>query len=180
MTNILIGIYREIYEVSKFINKHPGEGIADTYLRNYKNKDCTEEFEKFHFTNESDEMLINAKNEGYDEETGIYYVCPFFFKRKIPKYFHFLPKDKYGIKYMEDKDPNTFILRPSNSDKLNSLSLTYKDDDSELYQLKIRKTEDNIWYTLWENEDGETEDINNKNIEDIIKIIMLDNDYKGV
>ena len=174
---ILLGIYGDIYEVSKFVIKHPGEGIKDTYLRDYKNRDCTSDFERYHFTNESDEMLINAKKEGYDEETGIYYVCPYFFTKKIPKYFHFLPNDKYGIEFMKDKKPLSFILRPSNSDKKNSLSLTYKDEDSKIYQLKIRKTKDNIWNTLWENEEGEVEDINDKSIENLIKKIMLDNDY---
>ena len=81
---------------------------------------------------------------------------------------------------METQNDNTFILRPSNSDIKNSLSLTYKNDDSEICQLKIRKTEDNIWYTIWENEDGETEDIEDKTIEGIIKKIMLDNDYTGI
>ena len=47
---ILIGIYKEIYEVTKFISKHPGEGINSTYLSHYKYKECTEEFEKYHFT----------------------------------------------------------------------------------------------------------------------------------
>ncbi len=177
---ILIGLYKEIYEVSKFVCKHPGEGIADTYLHSYKYKECTEDFERFHFTNEADEMLINAKESGFDEETGIYYVCPFFFKRKIPKYFHFLPEDKYGIEFMKDKNDNTFILRQSNSDKINSLSLTYKNDDSEICQLKIRKTEDDIWYTIWENEDGETEDIEDKTIDGIIKKVMLDNKYTSI
>ena len=177
---IVIALYKEIYEVSKFVKKHPGEGIADTFLSTYNYKECTEDFERFHFTNEADDMLINAKENGFDEETGIYYVCPFFFKRKIPKYFYFLPEDKYGIEFMKDKENNTFILRPSNSDKKNSLSLTYKTDDSELCQLKIRKTEDDVWYTIWENEDGETEDIEDKTIEGVIKKVMLDNDYVGI
>ena len=177
---ILISIYNHIYEVSGFISKHPGEGISDTYLRTYRNKECTEDFERFHFTNEADEMLINAREEKYDEETKIYYVCPWFFKKKIPSYFHFLPNDKYGIKYMEDKDDNTFILRPSNSDLEKSLSLTYKNDEGEIYQLKIRKTEDNIWYTIFEDDEGEAIDVEDKYIENIVTKIMIDNDYTGV
>ena len=176
---LLISIYNQIYEVSGFISKHPGEGISDTYLRSYKNRECTEEFERFHFTNEADEMLINAREEGYDEETKIYYVCPWFFKKKIPKYFHFLPDDKYGKKYMEDKDNNTFILRSSNSDIKNSLSLTYKNDDGEINQLKIRKT-DNIWYTVFEDEDGESVDISDKYVENVIQKIILNNNYVGI
>ena len=161
---ILIGLYKEIYEVINFVNKHPGEGISNTYLNSYKYRECTEDFERFHFTNESDEMLINAKEYGFDEETGIYYVCPFFFKLKIPKYFHFLPKDRYGIEFMKDKNNNTFILRPSNSNNINSLSLTYKNEDSKICQLKIRKIEENTWHVLWENEEGVTEYITDKTI----------------
>jgi len=176
---ILISVYKEIYEITKFISKHPGEGINSTYLRDYKNKESTEEFEKYHFTNESDEMLINAKKEKFDDETGIYYVCPFFFKNKIPKYFHFLPDDKYGIEYMNNKKSNTFILRPSNSSINNSLSVTYKDDDLKLYQLKIRKI-DNVWIALWEDDDGESIDVSEKSVEKIVKKIMIDNGYTGV
>ena len=55
-----------------------------------------------------------------------------------------------------------------------------KTDDAELCQLKIRKTDDNIWYTIWENEEGETEDIEDKTIEGVIKKVMLDNDYVGI
>lgn len=175
---LLMGIYNQIYEVRGFISKHPGEGIGDTYLTSYKNRECTEEFEKYHFTNEADEMLINARNNGYDEETKIYYVCPWFFKKKIPKYFHFLPNDKYGKKYMENKENNTFILRSSNSDIKNSLSLTYKNEDG-IFQLKIRKT-DNIWYTAFEDDEGEPVDISDKYVENIIQKIMLKNNYIGI
>ena len=176
---ILIGIHKKIYDITKFISKHPGEGIANTYLRSYKYKDCTEYFERFHFTNDADKMLINAQKNGFDEESGIYYVCPFFFKKKIPKYFHFLPNDKYAVEFMNDKDNKTFILRSSNSDKETSLYLTYKNENSEIYQLKIRKT-DNIWYTIWEDDEGDIEDINNKDIEEVIKKVMLNNGYVGI
>ena len=99
---ILIGIYGNIYEVSKFISKHPGEGIHDTYLKYFNRKDATSEFERYHNTNESDEMLIEAKKNGEGEETGIKYVCPYFFKKKIPKYFHFLEdNDKYAINFFK-------------------------------------------------------------------------------
>lgn len=177
---LLIAIYDNIYDVSKYISKHPGEGIKDTYLRHYKNKNVTEEFERYHFTDESDEMLIKAKKESFDPETEIYYVCPFFFKKKIPKYFHFLPDDKYGIEYMKDKDINTFILRPSNSNITNSLCITYKNSENEINQLKIRKIESNKWYTLWENEEGEPKDIYCKTIEEIIQKIMISNNFISI
>ena len=148
MTQILIAIHNKIYEVSKFIKSHPGEGIGNMYLRDFHRKDATEEFEAFHFTNESFEMLKSSQ-DSFDEAINIHYVCPNFFNIKksfnksriIPKYFHFLPNDPYGIEYMKDKDKNTFILRPSNSDKNNSLSITYKDDYGDIHQLKITRSD---------------------------------------
>ena len=174
---LLVSIYQQIYEVQNFVKLHPGEGIKQTYLREYKRRESTDEFERYHNTNEADEMLEIARNEGYNEEAGIYYVCPFFFKKKIPKYFKFLPQDPYGIKYLEDKAINTFILRPSNSDRLKSVSLTYKDEENEILQLKIRLTSDNVWYTQWEDDNGETIDISETNIEDVINKIMLKNGF---
>ena len=45
-----MSIYNHIYEVSGFISKHPGEGISNTYLRDYRNKESTSDFERYHFT----------------------------------------------------------------------------------------------------------------------------------
>ena len=42
--------------------------------------------------------------------------------------------------------------------------------------LKMFQT-DNIWNTLWENEEGETEDINEEYLEDIVDKIMIQNAY---
>ena len=173
---ILISIYNHIYELSKFIKLHPGEGINNLYLNDFKNTDATEVFERYHNTNESDEMLKKAMDNGYDEETGIYYVCPYFFKKKIPKYFKFLINDPYGIDYFKNMPNGTFILRPSNSNRKTSLCITYKDEESQVKQLKIRLM-NNLWNTLWENEDGDTEDIIEKYIEDIIDKIMINNEY---
>ena len=177
---LLISIYQHIYEVQKFVKLHPGEGIKQTYLREYKRRESTDEFERYHNTNEADEMLELAREEGYNEEAGIYYVCPFFFKKKIPKYFKFFPEDPYGKTFLQDKPVNTFILRPSNSDRLKSVSLTYKDDEGEILQLKIRLTSDKIWYTQWEDDDGETIDISETNLEDVIDRTMLQNGYQAI
>ena len=181
MSSILIGIYNEIYDITKYIPKHPGEGIKFVNLREYNRKEVTEDFDKQHLTNEPDEMLISAKKNGFDEESGIYYVCPFFNfskKNKIPKYFYFLPNDPYAIKFMEDKDDYTYLLRASNSDKNNSLSVTYKNEEG-LHQLKIRQIEGSKWHTQWENEDGEPEEIIKDYVEDVIKKIFSD-DYQEV
>ena len=138
---ILIGIHGTIYDVSKYVDKHPGEGIANVYLHNFKRREVTDLFEKYHATNEPFGILENVVKQKLDESTGIQYVCPFFFKRRIPKYFHFLPDDRYGLEYMKDQPPCTFLLRPSNSDNNTSLSLTYKDSLDSIRQLKITKIE---------------------------------------
>ena len=100
-----------------------------------------------------------------------------FLKKKIPKYFKFLPNDPYAKEYFKNQLNETFIVRPSNRDRKTSVSITYKDEEGEVHQLKVRKTSDNIWNTLWENEEGETEDINEKYLEDIVDKIMIQNDY---
>lgn len=177
MKQTLIGIYNHIYDISKYIPKHPGEGIKFVNLREYKGKESTYDFDKHHLTNEPDEMLISAKENGYDDETGIYYVCPFFNfyskKNKIPSYFHFLPNDPYGLDFMKEKKDYTFILRPSNSDNEKSLSVTYKNEEG-IHQLKIRKIQNDKWYTQWENEDGEPEDITEDCVDKLITKIFSD------
>jgi len=47
------------YDVSNF--KHPGDGICNVYLKDYLNKDITEEFEHYHYTDPPFEMLEKAK-----------------------------------------------------------------------------------------------------------------------
>ena len=180
MKQTLIGIYNQIYEISKYIPKHPGEGIKFVNLRDYNRKESTYDFDKQHLTNEPDEILKKARDEGYDDETGIYYVCPFFNfskKNKIPKYFHFLIDDPYALKFMENQEDLTYILRPSNSDRNNSLSITYKNDG--IKQLKIRQIEDNKWVTEWEDEDGEPKYISKDYVTDVIEEIFSE-DYSPI
>lgn len=177
---ILIELYGDIYEVSNYVSKHSGEGINGVYLRDYHKKLATPEFEKYHTTNESDEMLIEAKKFGKGEESGIYYVCPNFFTKRIPKYFHFLITDKYGTIFMENKPNKTFILRPSNSNKENSLSITYKNEEGELFQLKCTKIDKNNWSALIEDDEGEFKEITESKIEDLVNKIMIDNGYTGI
>jgi len=43
---IILTIEGHRYRVNEFVDKHPGEGIRDVYLHNYRNKDVTEEFMK--------------------------------------------------------------------------------------------------------------------------------------
>ena len=90
----LLCIEGSIYDVSKYVNKHPGEGISGVYLRQYKNKNCTKDFDKFHITNDAFEILEKAKLG--DSCSGVRYVCPMFFERKIPKYFYTNMDDPYA------------------------------------------------------------------------------------
>ena len=91
---ILLGIHSYIYEVLEYCNNHPGEGILNIYLKRFHRKNTTDLFERYHNTNEPDELLIAAKNNNFKKtEQGIAFVCPFFFKRRIPKFFHYINND---------------------------------------------------------------------------------------
>lgn len=173
MKNVLLGIYDNIYDVTAYIPKHPGEGIKFVNLREYNGKEVTSDFDKQHLTNEADEILISAKKNGFDEESGIYYVCPFFNfyikKNKIPSYFYFSHSDPYAKEYLKDKPEKTIILRPSNSERENSLSISYK--SFGINQVKIRMVENNKWTLQWENEDGEPEDITKNSVDEIFNYV---------
>ena len=171
MKQILISINRDIYDVTSYISKHPGEGIRSLYLRCYNGRESTEEFEKFHMTDEPDEILYKTKENMNDEKTGIHYVCPFFFKRKIPKYFIYLKDDPHAVEYMKDKNSNTFILRRSNSDLKNSLIVTYNNSENKINHLRIKKN-DKGWNVKWKEKE-----INGQYVEDIIKEIFQKNNY---
>jgi cytochrome b involved in lipid metabolism len=70
--SILLVIEGHRYDVTKFAPKHPGEGIRDTYIRYYKNKDVSDEFDRMHFTNEPWEILEKAREKG--EYNGVKYL----------------------------------------------------------------------------------------------------------
>ena len=63
---IILKIDGEVYDVTKY--KHPGERIRNIYLRDYKNKDCSEEFHHYHFTDEPFEILEKARELGTYKE----------------------------------------------------------------------------------------------------------------
>jgi hypothetical protein len=173
---IILGIYGEIYEVSKFKDKHPGEGIHDTYLKYYNRKDATVEFNRFHYTNESDEMLIESKKIGEGEETGIIYVCPYFFKKNIPKYFHFSKNENYDINFFKSKSNDIskkFILCRNKENLEKSLIIIYVNNNNEIKKNILTKLVNNSWNCIWEE--------NNmlyKDIESLIINIMIKNNYK--
>ena len=37
----LIGVHGVVYDVSKYVDNHPGEGIANVHLRNFKRREVT-------------------------------------------------------------------------------------------------------------------------------------------
>ena len=126
---ILLGVDSYIYEVENYSKNHPGEGILNVYLRNFNRKDATSLFERYHNTNESYDLLLQAKKNKFNlTESGIRFVCPFFFKRKIPKYFHFIEKTKvqeYVNNIFSDVKKNSFFIRPSFADNKNQLVIEY-------------------------------------------------------
>ena len=45
------------FDITNYLDSHPGEGIRNIYLRNYKNKLINKEMEKYHFTDEPFDIL---------------------------------------------------------------------------------------------------------------------------
>lgn len=54
------------YNVTKYIFKHPGEGISNVYLEDYHNRDVTNEFKYYHADNLSKAkgMLKTVREKG--------------------------------------------------------------------------------------------------------------------
>ena len=173
MTRILIRIKNDIYDVTDYISKHPGEGIKNKYLRNYHRQNTTREFNIHHLSEEAYTILERTKNRGYDEQSKIYYVSPFFFTTLdgIPEYFKFNPNDLYFEKYMENKPDKFFVLRRSNSDLEESLYITYK-NHSNVKHIKVEKKIDG-WLMIW-NVNNIYEKIQFKNLEELINNLITE------
>lgn len=120
--NILLAIKGHIYEVKNFINKHPGEGISNIFLSEHNRQEVSELFEKFHQTNVSEEHLINAR-ENTNEH--IQYVAPNYFKRRIPKYYHYIPA--IGDVNIQELPIKSFFMYQSNEDNKDGINLLVKD-----------------------------------------------------
>ena len=80
--------------------------------------------------------------------------------------------DPYGIIRIKKAKNKSLFLRKSNSDPINSVSITYKNSQGKIGQLKITKI-DNGWFTEWENEDGEPIEVYNISILKIIQRIFV-------
>ena len=167
---ILIIINHNIYEVSKFVKNHPGEGILNEYLRNYHNKNATEEFNRFHFTNDADELLLKSKN---DNTSGIYFVGPSFWKKKIPNYYHFFSNPvKDAPEFFSNCKNMTFIITNKSE---NSLFLFYKKEE-KIESLEIIYNEQKKeWSIKYENTLYHDTQFDN-----VIKIVMFENFYTAI
>ena len=169
MSAKLIAINGNIYDITYYIDKHEGNGINNSYLINYTNKEATKVFIKNHFTDKAYDILNKVKKEGTDSKTKINYVCPNFFKEDIPDYFYYNPKDIYATKHMENKPNNYFVLRTIILDNSNCLYLTYKSNNI-IKNIKIQKKIGG-WEMLWYI--GEyREKINDVSIELIIQKLI--------
>ena len=171
---LLITIDEDIYDVKKFEQIHPGEGINNIYLKNFHRKDASVLFDRYHYSkNEPIEILMNAKKHG--NYNNVDYVCPNFFRKNIPKYFYFSSDDLYATNFMKNISDNSFVLRRSNSDTNNSMSITYK-QYSNIYQLKVRRGIDNIWFCDWKDK-SKPVTIYGKDIEEIVEKVMISNSF---
>ncbi len=146
---VLIGIHSKIYEVSDYYSKHPGEGIMNVYLKNFHRKNPTDLFERYHNTNESDELLIEAQNNNFKKtQSGISFVCPFFFKHRIPKYFHYINEDNLENeikKIFSGKENNCFIVRRNIKDNEKTLIITYFVKNNNIISNKYIIKFNNLW-----------------------------------
>lgn len=166
---ILIIIDNHIYEVSEFVKHHPGEGILNEYLRDYRNKNATEQFNRFHFTNEADELLLESK-EG--TANGIYYVGPSFWKDKIPPYYLFFKNPLVEAPIFLSADENRTFLMTNKSDL--SLRLFYKKNGKvENVDLNLDETK-HEWSVTFQNKL-----YSDKKLDNLIKKVMVDPSRPG-
>jgi hypothetical protein len=104
---LVICIEDELYEVSHFVPKHPGEGIRNLYLTAYRGKNATREFDQFHNDNEPHQMLASARTLSHDPATGIRHIArnPFDAAlRRVPAY----------VRYAVSDDAAADLLAPPN------------------------------------------------------------------
>jgi len=71
--SIVLRLNDGLWDVTRFVDEHPGEGIHDVFLRQYHGKDVSSDYEHFHNDNEPDEWLERARANGVDADTGLVY-----------------------------------------------------------------------------------------------------------
>jgi len=69
-----IAIHGKVYDCSKFYGKHPGEGTDGQYIYDYAGKECSDIYDKYHYTDTPAEWLDQAQKGTYMEikYIGIY------------------------------------------------------------------------------------------------------------
>jgi len=137
-SNTLLIIEDHIYDVSRYIKDHPGEGIRNVYLMDFHGKECTSLVDRHHTTNEPYEIMERARENGYHK--GVYWVCPNFFGKRIPKYFHFSPD---GLDKTLEND-GEFSLKRNENDIFNSAVFTLK-SNGNITDLIIKKNIEDYW-----------------------------------
>lgn len=165
---ILIQIHKYIYEVADYCSTHPREGIPNVYFKN-------------EHTNVQDELLIDAQNNNFRKTlSGISFVCPFFFKLRIPKYFHYINENNLEdeiTKIFSGKENNCFIIRRNINTNNKSLIITYfiKNDNTirHKYIIKVK----NYWHgylyinnKVYGNEEKDVEILIDKMMKDFAPI----------
>jgi hypothetical protein len=56
-----IAVHGKVYDCSKFYGKHPGEGTDGMYIYNFAGTECTEIYDKYHYTETPAEWLDQAQ-----------------------------------------------------------------------------------------------------------------------
>ena len=109
---ILIGIEGQIYDVTRYIHRHPGEGICGRYLRNFNRSQADTEFDRFH-GDEPYDMLEEAQQPDSTSVCPITWVSPWIFGRRIPKYFTYFRTVKEKYQRLENLVSNEYLLYPN-------------------------------------------------------------------
>lgn len=136
--NTLLAIKGHIYEVSHFVNSHPGEGIANVYLQEHNRREVTEYFEKYHQSNDSEQELIDAR-EGTND--NITYVAPYYFQKRIPKCYFYIP-DISQIDLTSYPNKSYFLFQ-SNENNKDTVDMMVKDGMgmTTIHHLKLKFNE---------------------------------------
>ncbi len=151
-----------------------GEGIHDTYLKNYHRNEATVEFQKFHYTNEPDDWLDKAIKLKFDSETGIRYIGIMLFKKgkRLPIFLHNFQTQTEAEKYLEESDPKkksfTLYYLPDHEDQLN---LVFQ-DEGKYSSAIISKTENKFKATGLSAECD--------TVEEIIEAIAISKGHEGI
>lgn len=69
--SVAYALFSQVYDVSKFHDLHPGEGINDEYIANHAGSDVSELFDKYHYTDEPFEWLEKAEHGEMPEITYV-------------------------------------------------------------------------------------------------------------